>query len=309
MIKIIKKLIEVSPRFGKNEMKAAKVIKNELKILGINFLEEPFKTSVPKNIKAKLWVDGKNVECIGSSFISGEIKSNKYLINAFEYPDKNLPYNISYSPVTDEISVVDFYEEPSVTISRKSIKKVINAKKIKGFVKVKKEIIDSENILIGNVENPNNIVIAHFDSIIGDGVLDNAGAVAMLLEMIKQNKKILEKTLVIMSGNEEIAYDDYKHKSGYGFRMFELNHKNLLVNSDQIVIVDGIGVGEPDFTQDGLDWVFQVKMLDQIRSKVYWLENDQNIVRKYFHTKADTLDNIQEIYLKKTLSLLIDHLK
>lgn len=311
MIDLIKKLIKVSPRFGKNEIKAAEIIKSELKLLNIAFVEQPFETFIPNIINAELWVDGKPIDCLGSSLASGEIKSGDYLINAFEYSSKNkLPYNISYSPITDEISVVDFCEEPSITVSRESIDMIKNSNNVIGKVEVKKEKIKTENILVGNIINPKNIVIAHFDSIIGNGALDNAAGVAVLIDFLGKNKSALSDTLVIFSGNEEISYDNFYHRSGYGFRIFESKHGDLLEKADQIIVIDGVGIGEPRFSQEGLDWVLQVKMLEKIKNKVFWLQNDQAEVQKYFHTKSDNLINIKKKFLvaavDKLTSMIID---
>ena len=61
----------------------------------------------------------------------------------------------------------------------------------------------------------------------------------------------------------------------------------------------GLGVGEPIFTQNGLDWVLQLKMLDKIREKVFWLQNDQASVLQYFHTHSDKDEIIEEQYLSQ----------
>lgn len=182
------------------------------------------------------------------------------------------------------------------------------AKEVKGIIEVEKEKYTTENILVGNISNPENIIIAHFDSIVGDGALDNAAAIAVMIETIKQKAVVLQNTLFIFAGNEEISYDDYKIKSGYGFRMFESKHSNVLENAKQIIVIDGIGVSSPSFVQNGLDWVLQVKMLDKIRSKVFWLQNDQSEVLKYFHTKADIIENLSEKYLKEAQATLINKL-
>lgn len=306
MFDIVGKLTQISPRYGRDEIKAARVIIDELRSLQMQYKEEPFETSVPRIIKAELFADNVSIPCIGSSLISGEIKDGKYLISALGHTGEKRSYNINYSPVTDEISVVDIYKEPSVTISRNSVVQIIMAKEVMGAVEAQKEQFTTENILIGNINNPQNIIIAHYDSIIGDGALDNAAAIAVVMESIKSKPEILQNTLIVFAGNEEVSYDSYKTKSGYGFRVFESSHGNLLKNAKQIIVIDGIGVTSPSFVQAGLDWVLQVKMLDEIRNKVYWLQNGQGEVLKYFHTKADVAGNLQEKYLKEAQAVLIE---
>jgi len=293
--KLIKNLTDIGPRYANKEILAAKVIENWLSSLKIPFIAQPFNTEVPVCVTADLKADGQKINCIGSTIISGEIPSGKYLISNFGYSGI-CPYNIAYSPVTDSISVVDHYKVPSVTISRKDVIKIIMSKNVNGVVTVRKTQIDTENILVGNIENPYNIVFSHFDSIIGRGAVDNAGSVAIMMSCLANNQDLLRTTLFNFSGNEEIAYDDYK-LSGYGFRVFEKQYSSLLKKAKKIIVMDGLGVGVPSFTQNGLDWVLQVKTLDQIREKVFWLQNDQTPVLQYFHTLNDNDEIIKDEFL------------
>jgi hypothetical protein len=305
MFDVINKLTEISPRYGHREIEAAKIITDELKSLNIGYVEEPFESAVPKVIKAELIADGKYIPCLGSSLISGIIKDGKFLISGFGYTGEQHPYNICYSPITDEISVIDIAKEPSLTISRNSVIEIVMANKVNGLIKVEKEKFTTKNIMVGNTVKPENIVFAHFDSIVGDGASDNGAAIAVLLEIVKIKPEILKNTLIVFAGNEEVSYDSYKTKSGYGFRVFELAYGELLQKAKQIIVIDGIGLGSPSFVQTGLDWVLQVKMLGQIRDKVFWLQNDQSEVLKYFHTQADTVDKLHENYMQEALMALI----
>lgn len=293
--KLIKNLTDIGPRYAEKEIQAAKVIENLLSSFKISFVTQPFSSEVLVCTKAELKANGKKIECLSSTIISGEIPNGDYLISHFGYSGKT-PYNIAYSPVTDNISVVDHYKVPSVSISRRDVIKIIMAKDIKGVVEIKRTRINTENILVGNVENPNNIVFAHFDSIVGRGAVDNAGSVAIMMSCLINNRDLLTTTLFNFSGNEEIAYDDYK-LSGYGFRVFEQKYSNLLKTAKKIIVMDGLGVGEPSFTQNGLDWVLQVKMLNQIRKKAFWLQNDQTPVLQYFHTLNDNDEIIKDEFL------------
>lgn len=308
MLNIIKKLIEVSPRYGHNEIKTAKVIVGELKRLKVEYIEEVFDTSVPIIIKSELFADGEKIGCIGSSFTSGKIKDKKYLISSFDQSEEIRPYSIAFSPVSEEISVINVYKNPSVTISRNSVIKVALANKVEGEVEVKKEAIKSENILVGNVINPKNIVFAHYDCVVGSGAVDNAAAVSVLLELIKTKKELLTNTLVVFTGNEELSYDKYYDGCGYGFRVFEDKYNNLLENSQKIIVLDGIGIGKPNLTKNNLDLVLQLKGIEKLKDKAFWLQNDQSEVLKHYHSKSDVIKNINKTYLKESLSLLIKNL-
>lgn len=305
---LLYQLTKIGPRYADKEMIAAKIIEEYLTQHEIQFQKQLFQSEVPVITKAELQVDGEEIECLGSSILSGEIDSGEYLISHFGFSGKT-PYNIAYSPITDEISVVDHYRVPSLTISRKDIIKVVMAKQVKGKIEVDKQKIDTENILVGNTANPQNIVFAHFDSIIGPGAVDNAGSVVTMMGCILDNPKLLKTTLFNFSGNEEMAYDDYK-LSGYGFRVFEARYSALLEKAKQVVVMDGLGVGKPSFSQNGLDWVLQVKMLDNIRSKLFWLQNDQTPVLRFFHTKEDKPGIIKDAFIfeaQQTLSDFLSH--
>ncbi len=296
MIDIVKKLTAISPRYAENEIKAAGLIIEILKKSKITFAQQLFESYAPIITRAVLFADNEQISCIGSGFNSGEIKNGNNLISSFGYKHNNLPFNINFNPMTDEISVVDFYQEPSVTISRKSVVKIIMARTVQGLIKVKKQKFQTKNILVGNTTKPTSIVFAHFDSIIGDGAVDNAGSVAVLLDLVINYPNYLSNSLFVFSGNEEMSYDDYK-KSGYGFRVFESEYEDLLNRAKQILVLDGVGVSSSSFVQFGLDWVLQLKSLNKIRRKVFWLQNDQSEILKYFHTKADKVNILSEKFL------------
>lgn len=309
MIDFIKKLTSISPRYGVDEMKGAKVITDELGKLNINFVEEKFESAVPRITKAELFADDVAVPCVGSGAVSGVIPDGKYLVSSFGYSGEEVPYNISYSPFTDEISVADVSKVPSMTISRKNVAKIIFAKDVHGLIEVNEEKFATENILVGNLVDPGNIVFAHFDSIIGPGALDNAAAVAVMFESIIDNPELLKNNLFIFAGNEELSYDDYKSRSGHGFREFEILHSELLKNAKQIIVIDGVGVGTPNYSQIGLNWVLQLKMLAEIKSKVFWMQNDQGLVLQNYHSSSDTVDRLNPKFLDEAKELLINKLK
>ncbi len=304
-IALLTELTKIGPRVGENETKALNALISRLNKKGIPHSLQPFSVEVPICTHAELIVDGVAIPCLGSSIVSGEIPDAKYLISHFGYSGDPTPYNIAYSPMTDFISVVDHFRVPSITISRKSVVEIIMGQKITGKVEVKKTKINTGNILVGNATNPQNLVFAHFDSIIGPGAVDNAGSVVTMFEVISEKRQLLDTALFIFSGNEEMAYDDYK-LSGYGFRVFENQYSHLLKKATQVVVMDGLGMLPAKWSQSGLDWVLQIKMLDSIREKVFWLQSEQTPVLTTFHTTDDIAANIQTKYVQSAKNLLIN---
>jgi len=101
---LLKQLTDIGPRYAQCEMDAAKIIEDYLSSQNTIFTPQPFTSVVPIVSKAELIVDGKPVECLGSSIVSGQIPDGE---SHFGYSGET-PYNIAYSPVTDSISVVDY---------------------------------------------------------------------------------------------------------------------------------------------------------------------------------------------------------
>lgn len=303
---VLKLLTDIGPRFAEKEIVAARIIENCLAANNIKFKTQSFETEVPVCTKAELTVDGQLIDCIGGSLVSGEILSGDYLISHYGFSG-DTPYNIAYSPITDEISVVDHYEVPSVSISRKDVIKIIMAKDVKGKIVIKRTKINTENILVGNLNNPQNLVFAHFDSIIGPGAVDNAGSAEVMMRCLINNVDLLKTTLFNFSGNEEMSYDNY-NKYGYGFRIFEAEYSKLLEQAKQVIVMDGLGVGVPSFIQDKMDWVLMLKMIDKIKDKVFWLQNDQTPVLQHYHSFDDKIEFLQEKYLLAAEMLLKDKL-
>ncbi|NMB57385.1 hypothetical protein GYA19_05635 [Candidatus Beckwithbacteria bacterium] len=266
-LKLLKQLLLIGPRCADKEIVAVKIIADYLESLKITYKLQTFNSFFPLCENKRLIVDHEEISCLGSSLVSGTIPNNQFLFSHLGSIPDNLPYNLAYSPLTDEISVVDHFEVPSLTISRNDILKILMAKEIKGEIKVRKQKFDSANILVGNLTKPKNIIFAHFDSIIGQGASDNAAAILVLVNLITQNVNILTNSLFVFCGNEEMSYDSYK-KSGYGFRVFESIYSQILKSCQKVYVLDGLGITEPAFSQKGLDWVLQLKMLSQIEQKI-----------------------------------------
>ncbi|MFZ2152487.1 MAG: M28 family peptidase [Microgenomates group bacterium] len=290
MYDLLEKLVKISPRFGVDEMKAAKIITDELSKLNIPFTEEPFDSTVPRVITAELFADGVSIPCLSSTFKSGAINN----LN-----------QIHFSPHTDDISVISFYDEPSVSVSKLSMSALTAAKIISGEVVIAEEKFTTENILVGNTVNPKNIIFAHFDSIIGSGALDNAAGVSLVFEIIKTNPGLLPDNLFVFTGNEEISYDGDDYDS-HGYRVFESVHQDILKSASQIIIVDGVGVSSPMLTQEGIELVFLLTNLPIYLSKCFWLQNNQRLVLQHYHSTNDTIDNIKIEYLNEAKELLIN---
>lgn len=267
--------------------------------------------------KSELYADGKLIESLPSSFVSGKIDEKNIISNVFVKSDYNEP-NISFNPYSDEISLVTFYyESPSITISRKNVSDVLNAEEIEGYVHINEERHKAYNILVGNINNPKNIIITHYDTVL-NGASDNSSGTSILLKVIKEHKELLSENLFVLSGAEELSYD-FPIYWGYGYRVFEYEYKELLRNSKRIIVVDTLGFDFPILIKNNFDIIieaFPIKNLGEFIGKTYLLtsidlenKKKRKMFYSFYHSNLDTVNIIDERYMIEAEKILIDLIK
>lgn len=301
---IIKELTSISPRRGKNEPLVAELIKRYLKNENIPSVIQQFPASVPITTKAVLLADGKNIPCLGTSFVSGDITNNVSIQEPFE--KTGAKEMIIYNPISKGICAQSLKEVPALAVNIEYVDMLKKSNNISGRVEVEKEDFISQNILVGNTNNPEKIIFAHYDSVVGAGALDNAAAVDVLYQTILLNRSFLDNYLFVFAGIEEESISS--HDGYYGFEMFDNKYADLLNNAKEIIIIDGVGVSEPYWTHENIDWVFGIPRLPEIESRAVLMENDQSIVRQYYHSPLDTLEILDQKYINQARELLIDKL-
>ena len=311
LIKFIKKITEKDSRFGNQEVFSFNKIRKELDSNLISYKIQNFKNNYPQEIKCWLKADGKKIECRNTGFVGGEIKKSSLLIGLdleSEEGGENMIGNINYNIKSDSISLISFFDCPSVAISRKDVKKVKSAKIIKGETIVKKATFDSKNILVGNLKDPQNIIFTHYDSV-EKGLIDNACGVAVAMFLLLKNKDLLKDNLFIFSGSEEISFDrpDYW---GKGYRVFEEKYESLLLEAKKIIVVDGVGNGRNEIISD-LNLVKQaipLKNLNNFISKIFVLTGDFDDLMNYYHSSDDDFNKVKEGSLSQAIEMLIEEI-
>jgi len=300
MLEIIKKLENVTPRKGKNERKAVKIIKDELS--GIEIYEQKFRNTLPIG-EARLEVDGKEIKCEATSFISGKI-DEKILIPSIYISARffNHP-NINFNPYCKLISLATFYFAPSLAIEKKNVKKIIDAEVINGKVMIKKEKYASENIIVGNLKNPKIAIFTHYDSV-KKGAVDNSSGVSLLVHMIKERSDLLKKSVFIFSGSEELSFNNPIYW-GKGYRIFEEEYKTLLENCKRIYVVDSLGFDEPIITKDFLVSALPLKNMEKWKPKIFLLISEIKKLWNFYHSDLDKLSVIKKDYLEKAKDTLL----
>lgn len=303
---ILKKILNLSPRTGKREALCITFLSQELHSRKIPHSIEKFKNRIPRFSSAKLTADGREIPCKGACFTSGKITDKANIISSWVECDKP---NINFNPWSDQISQANLYRQPAVAISRTSLHELFKAKKITAQVKVVAENFTTANILVGNKNNPKNIIFAHFDSI-EKGATDNGSGVAVTMAAAIQKPELLIQNLFVLSGSEELSYDQEPAYWGKGYREFEKKHTKLLKSAQKIWVVDSLGNGPTKITDQGdlVYLAFPLKNPKIIKSKVRIMHGDMDRLMTVYHSPKDDLREINDKSLDQAVQALIKNI-
>jgi hypothetical protein len=306
IIDIIKDLEKFSPRNNEESLnKTSNYIKENFQKVGIDFLDQDFSVPIPSDEGSYIILDnGEKIIGKANSFVSGSFEEKNIYSSQNIKQEINIPH-INYNQYYDAFSGVIFYDFPVINIKKSDLIKVVNSQKIEVYVNVKKTLIKTENILVGNIKNPKNIIFTHFDTIF-NGTLDNSSGTATLLYGIISNKINLKENLIVFSGCEELSYDK-QYYWGYGYRAFEYQYKEILEKSERIIVYDMFGHSEPILTKEYIKEAFPI-MSEYLYDKSIQITESNNDWIKFYHSEADTIDKININYIKEALDLLLKNL-
>lgn len=303
----MRELLKFSPRQLKGETMTARFIKDTLKHYDIKYKEQKFITFIPKTKSVSLFADNKKVQCQACCYVSGIIEGKSFLLSSL-IPSRFFlgEANINFNPECPRtISCSNFYFAPALAVPRGEVQRLLNAKKVRGRVIVKRVKHGAVNILVGNMKNPQVICFAHYDSI-NMGAVDNASGVAILMDAILSNSNILASTLYVFSANEELSYDKPTYW-GHGFRVFEEKFLGVMKKTKKIIVIDSLGNGPTYTTQDrNLQYLgFPVKNLKSLRKKVFAMTGDFHHLMSVYHSDADDMSGLSDRYLKEATQKLL----
>jgi len=300
LLPIIKRITKLGERQGKNILLVQKIITDILDNEGINYIIEKNLEMMPVWKKSALYIDGKKIDSLPTSFNSGKIESN-YTITSSLISSKYFldTAHINFNPKSSIISRANFSFAPSFAVNRKDIQKISKADKILGEVFVNKIKTELPQILVGNAKNPRNIIFSHFDSV-GTGAIDNASGTAVCLGAIIQNKNILENSLFVFDGNEEISFD-YPIYWGKGYRNFEKKYSRIMKKASRIVAVDCVGYSKSEIIKDEKVLKLALPLNDnkKYKEKMYLIASDYDKLMNVYHSDNDRLSLITEDYLSE----------
>lgn len=305
----IAQLCALGERQFKQETKARQLIEASLKRADISYTAEHFTTYLPRFKEAKLMADGKTIPCAGSSFVGGIIDNANHLISSLT-SSQNFLYkpNINFNPLCSGISRSNHYFAPSLAIPKAYLLTLCNAKKVHGRVEVERKTHTSANLLVGHTKNPCYLVFSHYDSIF-TGAVDNASGTALSLYLTINYPKLLEKTLFVFAGNEELSYDKPIYW-GHGYRVFENKHYSLLAKAKKILILDSLGYSKTYFIQDPSEVVlgFPIKHMCKLQKKLYLVIGDMQKLMQFYHSDLDVPKLVKTSELMRAVEKVINAL-
>lgn len=286
VIEKAEELCEPSPRMWENESKAAEKIRETLDEKGLEYRRQRYSVVYPVFPEYWLEADGERIDCLPSGLQSGKIEEKRVIDNwnVSSYDQANINFN----PYSEGLSKPTFYDAPALTVSRDDLQEIFEAEKVEGKLVVEKKQFESENIIVGNVENPENIILTHYDSWWG-GFLDNALAVSALLELA--NGIDLEKACIVFTGSEE--FSDEEDYWCYGYREFEKEYYEIMDRAE-LTVVDTLGLGEPMATGEFMDDAFLLND-ESLMKKAQLLTTEPENWRSIYHSPLDTRDKAKDV--------------
>jgi len=273
--------------------------------LSISYTFETYDTDLPVYQRATLTVDGVSIPCQGSGLVSGEITSVDTLLSSLISSQKNLyDANINFNPRCTEISRSNHYFAPALSVVASDVSRLLAAEKIHGVLEVNKRTTQTGYFLLGNIANPQTIVFSHFDSI-GLGAVDNASGVALAIELIKDNPKLLEHVLFVIDGNEELSYDEGIYW-GHGYRVFEERYIKLIDQTKSILVLDSFGYSTPELITDVeiMTLALPIKNIQTHKSKMKLLSGSYGELMNFYHAANDQPELINDRYWQESKLLI-----
>lgn len=305
-LSFIKTLVSFSPRQIEGEKKAAKFMISLLEKRGVSYTLQKFNLKLPLVKKAVLRADGEELECDACSFVSGKITGKDRIISSLlsSLVCQN-DTNINFNPKCPKVSCANHYFAPAVAVTHEGLKKIIEAKEVKGEIIIRKVNHEAVNILVGNKENPKNICIAHYDSI-KKGAIDNASGVSLLMAAILEKPEILKNTLYVFSACEELSYEKPIYRA-YGYRVFEKKYHKILNQAKKIIIIDCVGDGKVNILNDPhMSYLcFSIRNFKKLQKKVKVITGDFEHCMSIYHSDLDDGRGLKKEYLLEAQRALL----
>lgn len=285
---LLSTLVDIGERQIGGETRAAEHILMFLQEHGMACSQQDVPVRVPVQRRADLRVDGQVVPCRATSFVSGSIVGKDNILSSAlpmaESPD--LP-NINVNPYCSGISRGNHYWQPAIAVSHSGLAHVLQGNDVRADVEVELVSHTARNILVGNAVDPRSVIFTHYDSV-GPGANDNAsGVVATVLALLAQ-PAILEHSLIVFSGAEELSTDKPLYW-GAGYRQFQSDYAATLDQAEHILVVDSVGAGDITVIQNArtVRRAFPLTDMEVLLPKIQLITGDLSQLMRVYHSEDD----------------------
>jgi len=303
---IIAQLTALGERQLKQETRAKEIIQQALDSNGTPYGEQIYEVEIPNYTDWGLVADSKEILAKPCGLRSGTIPKTN-LISSLISSQKN-PYdaNINCNPLCPVISKSNHYHAPALAVSRDDFGTLAQAEQVEAYMNVDRTQHQSVNILVGNIINPKHLIVSHYDSI-ETGAVDNASGVAVSLDIIISHPELLETCCFAICGNEEISFDEPVYW-GHGYRVFEAEYKELLKNTDNIIVADSFGYSDLEVIADKATLMlgFPIKDIDSYLHKTVMISGSYEELMCFYHAENDTPELITEQYYEQAKTYILD---
>lgn len=281
-------LCEHAPRMWENEAEAAALIRAALDARDVPYTVQEYDVVYPTFPVAELEVDGEEIDCLPAGLSSGPVTGEEIVDSVAVSGRAHPGPNINFNPVCPGLSKPTFYPGPALAVRRGDVETIRDADAVDGRLEVALEEFTSQNIIVGTTDDPELLVFTHYDSWWG-GFVDNAFSVAILLELVPHLD--LDQVCVVFAGSEE--FSDEEPYWCYGYRQFERTFPETVTGADRIVVVDTVGRGETQVSQDR-DILAEALVLDGdgYLGKTDMLIGEFDRIMEIYHSPLDTRDAV-----------------
>ncbi|MCX7996683.1 MAG: hypothetical protein N2691_02875 [Patescibacteria group bacterium] len=306
----IKDIVGFSPRIGPGELATYEYLKKRLNDAKVPFVDQVVDITVPLTKKVELVADGESIDCRGVGRESGVIEGKDHLISSLMWGNDDFyhPANINFDPRCEKtVSMATFFKHTAIAINKYDLSKILAATDVRGEVVVEPYNFQSHNLLVGNLTNPKTIVFTHYDCW-ETGAIDNASGTATVLDVVITEPRLLRENLFVITGNEEISYDEPIFW-GKGYRRFQEEHESLMEGAKRLLVVDCVGYSETHLdTGENLCNAFPINNYERFRAKTALLCGSWDFLIGICYSAADDLSNFTDEYIEQARARLVAEL-
>ena len=288
------------PRFWERETETAKYVENALADMGVPFTAETYDVEVPRWDAWGLTCDGRPVDCLPCCLVGGRLDGAS-VVDAISVQDWDERPAIMVNPHCTTPAVAWLSEKgPAVAVSPADADILRRGGKTEGFVDVSRYQLRGRNIVVGDPEKCEKLVVCHYDSYWG-GAMDNGVGVATMLALAPKLRDA--RYCLLFGGTEEASFETPYWCAGY--RAFERAHPACFKNAAEIVVLNSFGHRENVVRTGENAAVAAFKVAwEGAAEKLKLYSSSRAALLSNYQTRADMPDKIDALDLDEVWRLI-----